>query len=92
MLGLRGNPRISRFEDGVVDPPLHIAFGLQVIFGSEAEQLFPALFDQIEEEVLTRAYELYERLQGGKSRLTKAKLDFLESMFERAKRRRKPRI
>lgn len=89
MLGLRGNPRISRLEYGKSEPPLHVAFGLQVVFGEVASELFPTMFVEIEEEVLTRAYELYERLQGSKARLTKVKLDFLEDMFERAKRNRK---
>lgn len=89
MLGLRGNCRISQFESGQADPPLRIVFGLHVIFGKAAHELFKTQFDEVEEEVLTRAYDLYERLQGSKSRLTKAKLDFLERMFERAKHNRK---
>ena len=88
ILGLRGNACISRFEDGAAEPPLPVAFGLHVLFGEHPHELFPANFEKVEEEVLTRAYELYERLQGSRSRLIKAKLDFLEEVFERAKRRR----
>jgi len=75
MLGLTGNPRISRFEDGKADPPLEIAFGLHVIFGEEAHKIFRTKFAEVEEAVLTRAYDLYERLQGSKSKFTKVKLD-----------------
>lgn len=91
MLGLRGNGRISRYEDAADEPTLRIAFGLYVIFGELAYDLFPSFFSEVEEDVLTRAYDLYERLQGGRSKFTKVKLNFLEAMFERAKRHRKPR-
>lgn len=63
-----------------------------MIFGEEAHKIFRTKFAEVEEAVLTRAYDLYERLQGRKSKFTKVKLDFLEQMFERAKRHRNTHV
>jgi transcriptional regulator with XRE-family HTH domain len=80
---------ISYLEAEKRRPKLSDAFALQVIFGVAFVELFPRLFAETEDDVLARAYDLYEQLQGHPSGKTRIKLDFLEEMFERAKRKSK---
>ncbi len=87
LLGCRSASVVSRLERAERKPSLTAAFGCEIIFGVSAGELFPALFDSAEEEVLTRAYDLYERLQGNRSRATRTKLDILEAAFTRARAR-----
>jgi hypothetical protein len=68
-------------------PSLTVAFACQIIFGTPPTELFPGLFAEIEEDVMARAYDLYERLQGHPSKAARIKLDFLEEMFARVKAR-----
>lgn len=85
---------VSRLEHGRRQPDLMAAFALYIIFGARTYDLFPALFSDVERGVLERAYDLYERLQGNKSRSARMKLDFLEALFERARDRsvKKPTV
>jgi DNA-binding XRE family transcriptional regulator len=94
MIGVKRRKYISHLEASRRNPKLTVAFALHVVFGTRAMELFPGLFAEVEEAVITRAYELYERLQGNPSKTTRAKLDYLEEMFARARKKGKhdPRI
>lgn len=85
IIGVRTRTFISYLEGRKRKPKLEIAFALYIVFGVEAIDLFPGLFAEVEENVMARAYDLYERLQGNPSKTTRVKLNFLEGMFERAK-------
>jgi transcriptional regulator with XRE-family HTH domain len=87
IIGVKSPTAVSRLENGKRRPNLAAAFALHIVFGTQASELFPALFTEIEQGVLARAYDLYERLQGDRSKAARMKLDFLEEMFARAKRR-----
>ena len=78
---------VSRLENRQRQPSLMVAFACLIIFGTSPIELFPGLFAEIEEDVMTRAYDLYERLQGNSSKAARIKLDFLEEAFTRAKAR-----
>ncbi len=56
---------------------------LTFFFDVSVEELFPALANDIKEEVVRHAYDLYVTQQGKPSRTTKAKLDYLERMLGR---------
>jgi hypothetical protein len=60
---------------------------LGLVFGTDHGELFPNLCAEIEQQVIARTYDLYERLQGNTSKKIRAKLDFLESMLERIAQR-----
>ena len=87
IIGVKSGTVVSRLEHGRRQPNLKAAFALHIVFGEAASELFPALFAEVERGVLARAYDLYERLQGDRSKAARMKLDFLEAMFARAKRR-----
>ncbi len=82
---------ISRLEAQQRHPSLAEGFGFEILFGSDAYELFPALFNTVEEEIMRRAYELYEQLQGDPSKKTRDKLATLENAFHRWKERNKIR-
>jgi transcriptional regulator with XRE-family HTH domain len=89
ILGLKTKTAISQIERHLRRPKLAHALALYILFGAYIYEMFPALFTDVEEAVLTRAYDLYERLQGQSSKKVRAKLDFLEEVFSRAKLRRR---
>jgi transcriptional regulator with XRE-family HTH domain len=89
LLGWRSGSVVSRLERYKRHPSLKAAFAFQVIFGVGTAELFPALYAEVEEAVMRRAYELHEQLQGNSSKATKAKLDLLEAALKRAGRRAK---
>lgn len=55
---------ISRVEAGDRSPNIHLALGLQVVFGEAPRDLFPDLYRAIEEAVINRAVDLDGRLVG----------------------------
>ena len=87
ILGYSDRNYISYLEREQRQPKLKDAVALCVLFGAEPHELFPALCTDIEDRALTHAYDLYESLQGVSSKTNRMKLDFLEEVFERAKRR-----
>ena len=87
LLGSKSGTRVSRLERQERQPSLAAAFACQVIFGIRPHELFPRLFAEAEEEVMRRAYDLHERLQGDPSKTTRMKLELLEDALARAKGR-----
>ena len=87
IIGAKSGTAVSRLEHGRRRPSLAAALALYILFGTDLVEFFPALFAEVEHGVLARAYDLYERLQGNRSKAARMKLDFLEEVFARAKRR-----
>ena len=88
MIGFKSRSVVSKLERSTKTPTLNVAFALCVAFGTEAAEIFPSLFQEIETAVLGRAFELYERIQGSTDPMTKVKLDFLEELFGRIEKKR----
>ncbi len=83
-MGIKSNTQVSRYEWLRRTPNLHIALACQVIFGELPHEVFPELFDKIEEGVLGRAYELYQELEKSETKAAKRKLALLTDMLRRA--------
>ena len=84
LLGYRTESIVSRLEKQERRITLAIAFAYHLIFGAEPKEIFPALFEQVEEGVVRRMYELYERLkQSGPSQKTSLKLRLLQEALTR---------
>jgi transcriptional regulator with XRE-family HTH domain len=83
LLGVKASTTISRLEGFSRLPDLRTALCVEIIFGVPVRELFPKFSDEVEARLLERANDFYEELQGNASPLTKAKLDFLETIFER---------
>jgi transcriptional regulator with XRE-family HTH domain len=89
LLGYQCPSVLSRLEKGKRAPFLLVALAWEILFDVPAAELFPGLFARIEEEVLTRAFELYQRLEGNPSRTAQAKRAVLAAAFERRTEREK---
>ncbi len=89
LLGTKTGGAISRIESGDRLPTFTTALACQVLFDLAPCDIFPGAFTRIEEDAITRAYDLYERLQGTPSTLNRIKLDFLEQAISRATARLK---
>jgi transcriptional regulator with XRE-family HTH domain len=87
LLGLKTETVISRLEKKRRPPNAKVLIGCYVIFGTRTAELFPGLFKGVEADVMARVWELYEEIQGNGSRETRAKIELLENVIERAKER-----
>jgi transcriptional regulator with XRE-family HTH domain len=86
LIGGKSGGAVSRLEQLKRGPTLATAIACEIIFKAAYERLFPERYAEIREAVLARVNELYEALQGHPSRVTRAKLDFLESILAREER------
>ena len=87
LLGLADHGVISRIEKGARYPSIRVALGCFILFGTQATELFPSFFNTVEAGILDRAWDLYERMQGHPTARTRAKIELLEDVIERAKQR-----
>jgi DNA-binding XRE family transcriptional regulator len=71
---------IARIEAGRRCPDLQGALALQVVFRQEPRQLFPGLYERVEEGVMRRAKFLIDRLGNRTDRRSLAKRDFLSGL------------
>ncbi|KYK46060.1 hypothetical protein A1D31_33725 [Bradyrhizobium liaoningense] len=92
LIGIKSSTLVSRFEELKRTPNLSAAFACKIIFDATLAELFPGLFDDVQEAVYLRATELYEELQGSTSKATRAKLDFLEAVLSRSERSTKKHV
>ena len=83
LIGTRTHVAVSRIESLKIYPSLAEAIACSIIFDTPPIELFPELYAKVYEFVLSQAKELYEELQGNPSRVTRAKLDFLEEVLAR---------
>lgn len=84
LLGFEHRSSVSRIERGQVIPEFETALALQVIFGVAPSDLFPKIFDEIEERVMRQGAVLYEAtLQSSKVR-ERRKRELLELAMQRA--------
>jgi transcriptional regulator with XRE-family HTH domain len=87
LLGCKSGAVVSRLEGRKREPSLRIAVACFIVFGSPAAELFPHIATEVDEAVMARVWDLYDRLQGDPSRTTRTKLDILEDAIARAKDR-----
>ena len=84
LIGTKTHVAVSRIESLKAYPPLAEAIACSIVFDTPLQELFPELYGRVYEFVLAHADELYQKLQGNSSRVTRAKLDFLEEVLARA--------
>ena len=84
LIGTRTHVAISRIESLKAYPSLAEAIACSIVFDTPPLELFPELYAIVYKFVLSQAEELYQKLQGDPSKVTRAKLDFLEEVLTRA--------
>jgi|GEM_PF-6870451 len=65
---------------GKRQPTFPIVIACVLLFGVQAAEIFPALVNDVEDNVMQYAYELYRELQGNTSSAAKAKLELLDQL------------
>src|SRR5688500_9601888 len=91
LFGYQNEAIVSRFERHERRITLSIAFACQLIFRAEPREIFPGLFEHVEDGVVRRMLELYERLKQGKpSKRSLAKLELLHEALARATKGENP--
>jgi transcriptional regulator with XRE-family HTH domain len=88
LIGAESPTTISRLEQLKRFPSLAAGIACLVVFDTSAPEMFPGLFADIRKEVLARAAQLYDELQGNPSPATRTKLDFLEKILAQAEARK----
>jgi transcriptional regulator with XRE-family HTH domain len=83
LLNQRSRTAISLIETGDRVPTLAGALALQVVFGLPPKEVFPELYEHVEEAVMRRGEVLYEKLDGKSDARSQAKLSLLEEMAGR---------
>lgn len=76
---------LSKFETQALAPTKCLILGIEVIFGQNAREVFPALYAQTERNIMRRAAALFKRLetiQGDE--VAAKKLQLLTDMIERS--------
>jgi transcriptional regulator with XRE-family HTH domain len=85
LFGYTDESIVSRLERQERTVTLAVAHACELIFGYDAEEIFPALFAEVEDGVVARLHELQDRLSQGKAtKLTAAKLQLLDAALARA--------
>jgi DNA-binding XRE family transcriptional regulator len=87
LIGGQSHTSISRIERLKANPSLDAAIACSIIFDMPLIELFPYSYMQVYEKLLLRAQDLYEELQGTPAQGTRRKLDFLEDVLARTKKR-----
>jgi hypothetical protein len=90
LIGAKNGGIISRVEGLKQLPNAAATLAIALIFDTSPSTLFPTFIATIREGVHRRATDLYEKLQGNPSRITRTKLDFLEQILSRAEPQRPP--
>ena len=62
LLGCQSPATVCQYEARKREPDLRTAFAYQVVFGVPLEELFPGIFGQVEEDVISRADRLAKQL------------------------------
>jgi DNA-binding XRE family transcriptional regulator len=76
----RSHTRISRIEIGRAVPSLAVGLALEVLFRQTPRQMFPGLYEAVEDEVMRRAKSFLDDLEGRNDRRSHAKRELLEGL------------
>lgn len=75
---------LSKFETQSLAPTKNLILGVEVIFGKNARQAFPALYAQTERNIMRRAAAFSERLDADNDENAKKKSQLLTDIIERS--------
>jgi hypothetical protein len=75
---------VCRVEKCGQPPSGKIALGLEVIFGVPSKDMFPGLYEEVEDSVMARAARLDTQLEGKTDRRSLRKRELLTDMMRRA--------
>lgn len=80
LIGQRSDAPIYGYERGDRNPTLEAALALQILFSQVPHQLFPGLYEAVEDKVMRRAAQMLQKLDGHRDRRSEAKRELLETL------------
>jgi transcriptional regulator with XRE-family HTH domain len=84
LFGRKSSTQVSRLEQGERIPALDIVLACEILFTKTPRELFPKLYAELEEEVVRRAAELFEKLAPETDHTSMRKKEFLMALEKRA--------
>jgi transcriptional regulator with XRE-family HTH domain len=75
---------LSKFETQALAPTKNLVIGIEVIFGKNARDVFPALYALTERHIMRRAAILADTLERNGDALSKKKLQLIKEMVGRS--------
>ena len=75
---------MSRFENQSRQPTVELVIGAEVIFGQTAKDVFPALYQETQRNIVDRAHVLHDSLEPRTDPATREKRRLLTEFIERA--------
>lgn len=90
LLGFRSAAQLSKFERNERLPNLKTALAFEIIFGVPLGDICEGLRAEVEEEVMRRAYALYERLEHQEDPTSLRNRELLMEMLARATNKPNP--
>jgi transcriptional regulator with XRE-family HTH domain len=75
---------LSKFETQALEPTKNLILGVEVVFGKAARDAFPALYAQIERDIIRRAAAFSKRLDSEKGDGADTKRRLLTEMIDRS--------
>jgi transcriptional regulator with XRE-family HTH domain len=91
LLGLKGKSHVSRIENGFRSPGLSLAISLEVLTGMPLDELFPQLYESVEEETLARVTQMMAVIEEHSAAAAEVKRKHLRSCQDRVITRHKQR-
>ena len=80
LISQRSHTTISKIETGRRTPNLEGALALQVLFRQQPRQMFPGLYELVEDGVMQRGKSMIDDLADRVDRRSVAKREFLEGL------------
>lgn len=84
LLGISSKHHLSRVERSLCGPGLKLVLASEIVFGRHAKELFPKIFDEIEEEVVRNLFQFGERLKSNSSQSAARKRQLVDEALGRA--------
>ena len=84
LLGFKSPTLLSKVEHGHRKPTMQAIVGTYVLFGVDTRNMFPRLWRELEEAVIRRVYDLYQRVENGTTRRLQRKKELAQQALARA--------
>jgi transcriptional regulator with XRE-family HTH domain len=83
LLGVESSTTVSRIERSVRTPTAAVLVACSILFGLSHAELFPSLYEAVEEGVANAAKTLYDQLGEQTDSSSLRKREFVEALFLR---------
>ncbi|THD60764.1 helix-turn-helix transcriptional regulator [Phenylobacterium sp.] len=80
LINQRSRSAVSLIETGDRSPTLETILAFEIVFGTPPRELFPEVFEHVEDSLMRRAWVLYDRLEGKDDARSRAKRELFERM------------